>query len=218
MIDDPAQSLRSASAESKIARVNSALPHASRVVTIIHRMSREWLPTIAWSIRRTGQRGLIGIALLAAAGVFFLSTHWPLVTQVQSMHAELQESMANTARLAVQTTEASTNDPRHLLESLPARIEIPKLLGVILTKADTAGLSIDTGKYDVVSTRTGNITRYNVSFPVSGTYPQVRSFIDHFLRDVPTASLSELAIERKSIADGTVEASVRLALFTKGQP
>jgi hypothetical protein len=35
---------------------------------------------------------------------------------------------------------------------------------------------------------------------------------------VPTASISELAIERKNIADGTVEANIRLTLFTRGAP
>jgi hypothetical protein len=38
------------------------------------------------------------------------------------------------------------------------------------------------------------------------------------LKNVPSASLSELAIERKSIADGVVEANIRLTLYTRGTP
>ncbi len=187
-------------------------------VTVRQRPARQWLPTIAWAVRRTGRRGLIGIALVASGLVFALSTHLPLVNEVETLRGDLQASKAASARHAVQAAAATADDPRRLLDSLPIRTEVPRLLGVILAQADGAGLSLDSGKYDISSQHTGGVTRYNVSFPVSGPYPAVRSFIDEVLKAVPTAAISELSIERKSIADGIVEANVRLTLYTRGAP
>lgn len=179
---------------------------------------REGLPLLGWQIKRTGSRGLVGIGLLCAAAVFFTSTHWPLVTQVQSMRDELQTAMESAARHAAHAPVVASNDPRRLLESLPERSEVPKILGVLLVQADNAGLSIDTGKYAVVATHTRELTRYHVGFPVTGTYPAIRTFINQVLKEIPTASISELSIERKTIADGAVEANIRLTLFTRGTP
>jgi Tfp pilus assembly protein PilO len=218
MSDNLVQMPRPAAANVKSTAALRPAAIEGRAVEIGRRMSREWIPAIGWQIRRTGQRGLIGIGLLATAAVFFVSTHWPLVGQVQSMREDLQTAVTTAAKRAAHVSTIATDDPRHLLESLPNRAEVPKILGVILTQADGAGLSIDTGKYDVAASRNGAVTRYHVGFPVTGPYPAVRSFIDQVLKEVPTASISELSIERKNVADGVVEANIRLTLFTRGAP
>ena len=189
-----------------------------QAIPITRRLTRDWLPSLAWTVKRTGQRGLIGLGLLAAAAIFLVSTHWPLADEVLSLRGDLVSATAAVSARAAQGTVIPSDDPRRLLDALPARVDMPKTLGVILVQADAAGLAMDSGKYDVAATRTGAITRYNVSFPVSGSYPAVRSFIDQVLKNVPSASLSELAIERKSIADGVVEANIRLTLYTRGTP
>jgi len=189
-----------------------------QATTVGHRLSHEWIPTVAWSIRRTGRQGLIGIALLAAALVFLFSTHLPLVDDVHTLRADLAQAKAAAAERASRGNVIPQDDPRRLLESLPVRTDVPKTMRTILAQADEAGLSIDSGKYDIAATRTGAITRYNVSFPVSGSYSAIRTFIDKVMVAVPSASMGELAIERKTIADGLVEANIRLTLFTRGNP
>jgi hypothetical protein len=149
-----------------------------QATTVSYRLSREWIPTVAWSIRRTGRKGLVGIALLAAALVFFFSTHLPLVDDVRSLRSDLAQAKTAAAERASRGNAIPQDDPRRLLESLPLRTDVPKTMRTILAQADEAGLSIDSGKYDIAATRTGAITRYNVSFPVSGSYPSIRSFID----------------------------------------
>jgi hypothetical protein len=95
---------------------------------------------------------------------------------------------------------------------------MPSLLGVLLKQADAAHLSIDTGKYESSALKSGGVTSYQVSFPVSGPYPQVRQFIDATLTALPTVALSELSLTRKTIGDGSVEAQIRMTLFTRESP
>jgi Tfp pilus assembly protein PilO len=180
--------------------------------------TRQWIPTLTWALRRTGNRGLIGLALLGAALVFLFSTHLPLVDDLRTIKDDLAQAQQVAAQQAIRGNAIAQDDPRRLLESLPVRNEVPQTLRVILAQANEAGLSLDTGKYDIAATRTGAITRYNISLPVSGSYAAIRTFIDHTLAAVPSAAIAELAIERKSIAEGIVEANIRLTLFTRGAP
>jgi Tfp pilus assembly protein PilO len=104
------------------------------------------------------------------------------------------------------------------VRDLPGRADMPALLGVLFEQANAAHLSIDTGKYDMTTTKAGGVVRYKVSFPVVGPYPQVREFIDATLKAMPAVAISDLSLERKSIGDAVVEAQIRLTVFTKGAP
>lgn len=208
--------------DSPVTSANVVHSTARQIVSpsIAQRVFRQWIPTAGWALRRTGQRGLVGLALLATTAVFLVSTYRPTVDEVHSLRADLAQAQARTlaAGHRDRVDDTAKDDPRRLLESLPIRADVPKTLGTIIAQAEAAGLSLDTGKYDVTATRTGAVTRTNVTLPVTGPYPVVRGFMDHVLEAVPSAAITELSIERKSIADGVVEANIRLTLYTRGSP
>jgi Tfp pilus assembly protein PilO len=179
------------------------------------RWLRELPPTITWAITRTGKTGLVGIALIAAAVIFMLSTYEPMRSDVASLRDDLASSKLALAKKSAPGKAVESADTRNILETLPDRNEVPKLLGVLIKQAEAAGLAIDSAKYDVSTQRSGGVTRYNVTFPVSGPYPAVRTFIDAVLKAIPNAAITELSVERKTIADGAVDANVRLSLYTR---
>jgi hypothetical protein len=175
------------------------------------RVSNDWLPRVAWSVSRTGRPGLIGLALLLASALFFFSTHLKVAEQAGALRAELATARARAAAAPL----VAVSDPARTLRDLPRRAEMPALLGLLLQQADAAGLTIDTGKYEMNSTRTGAVVRYVVSFPVTGPYPKLRQFLDATLKAMPAVAISELSFERKTIADGAVAAQIRLTVFTR---
>ena len=178
------------------------------------RAQNEWIPYVGWSLTRTGRPGLVGVALVAASAVFLLSTQFKVADEVVALRSDLALARARGAAPSHDPADRTSDSIR----DLPARAEMPALLGSLLAQADAAHLTIDTGKYEATSTKAGGIVRYKVSFPVIGPYPQVRQFIDSTLQAMPTAAISDLSIERKSIADGSVEAQIRLTLFTRSTP
>jgi hypothetical protein len=91
---------------------------------------------------------------------------------------------------------------------------MPEMLRQVFGEAAKARLSIDTGKYEVDAPAGSGVARYRVAFPVTGTYPDVRAFLDATLASMPTVALSDLAIERRSIADASVEAQIRMTFHT----
>jgi hypothetical protein len=174
-------------------------------------VSGEWLPQLMWSVQRTGRLGMSGMALIAFSVIFLVSTHLPLTQEVNELRSQL-----DTAQVHADVSPARVGDRgAALLHSLPARTQMPALLGVLLKQADEAHLNIDTGKYETSALKSGGVVSYQVSFPVSGSYPQVRQFIDGTLAALPAVALSELSLTRKSIGDQTVEAQIRLTAFTQ---
>jgi hypothetical protein len=173
------------------------------------------VPRLAWTVARTGRTGQIGLALLAGCLVFLVSTHVPMMREVDALRTQLDAASAQGGVII----PAAAQDPvSNLLHSLPARAEMPALMGVILKQANAANLTIDTGKYEATALKAGHIVRYQISFPVTGPYPQVRQFIDATLTALPAVAVSELSVQRKNIGEGAVEAQIRLNVFTRDTP
>jgi hypothetical protein len=168
-----------------------------------------WLLRLAWTVDRTGRVGLVGLALLAAAGLFLLSTHRQVAGEVEALRAELA-SARELARTAAGGRPAAPAARR----VLPARADVPVILRQLFGEARQARLAVDTGKYEVKATAGDGVVRHLVTFPVTGPYPQVRAFLDATLASLPAVALSDLVLERKSIGDGNVEAQLRMTVYT----
>jgi hypothetical protein len=179
------------------------------------RASDDWMPRAVWSIQRTGRLGLSGLALLLTSAVFLVSTYLPLTHELDNLRGQMKSLRI---RAAVQSPTTASDSGAALLRSLPRRAQMPALLGVLVQQAEAAHLSIDTGKYESTALKSGAVMSYKVSFPVTGPYPRVRQFIDATLVALPAAAVTELSITRKAIGDSTVEAQIRLTVFTRDTP
>jgi hypothetical protein len=178
------------------------------------RLGKEWLPRAAWDISRTGRPGLVGLAALLASALFLFSTHLRVAAEVKAQRADLA-----VARERARPTAADpVADPAAALRELPARADMPVILGQLFNEATRARLAVDTARYEVSADRGSGVVRQQISFPVTGPYPQIRAFIDATLAAMPAVGLSELVLERKSIADGDVEARIRMTIYTRSAP
>src|ERR1700675_3871878 len=126
------------------------------------RASDIWLPGLKWRIERMGRPGLAGLVLLGASAVFLYSTHLPVADEVVRLRSDLLDAQTRVAKepRSVQIEAAKA------LRDLPARSEMPQVLGTILKQAADAQLGIDTAKYEISTTKVGGLVRYRCSFPI----------------------------------------------------
>jgi Tfp pilus assembly protein PilO len=190
----------------------AAAPGLARRLTV--RFRNLWLPHAAWTISRTGRPGLVGIALLLAAALFLFSTHLKVVAEVEALRADL----AAAQRQGRPPAAVSIADPVTAMRALPDRADMPVILRQLFNEATRARLAVDTARYEVAAMRSSGVVRYQIAFPVTGPYTQVRAFIDATLATMPAVALSDLVLERKSIADGNVEAQIRMTVYTRSAP
>ena len=174
------------------------------------RLGDQWLPRAVWTISRTGRPGLVGIALLLGTALFLLSTHLMVAAEVETLRADLAAAQPQSRRAVADKVAGATS----AASALPARADMPAVLHQLFDEVARARLAVDTAKYDVSAQSIGGVVRYQIAFPVTGPYPQVRAFIDSTLAKMPEVALSDLVLERKSIGSGNVEAQIRMTVHT----
>jgi Tfp pilus assembly protein PilO len=172
------------------------------------------LPRAAWAVSRTGRPGLIGIALLLAAALFLASTHVEVAAEAKALRADL----ADAQRRAHTAVADKVADPAAAIHALPARTDMPAILRQLFDEAARAQLAVDTAKYEFNATKGSGVVRYQIAFPVTGPYPQIRAFLDATLATIPVVALRDLTLDRKSIGDGNVEAQIRMTVYTRSAP
>jgi hypothetical protein len=177
------------------------------VQTIAH-----WAPQVRYRALQLGPAGLAGAATIASALLAALLIAVPahrgeLLLQQQLLHAPA----------AVATDGVPVPTQMSLLATLPARAEVPAVLGTMLKEAQQSGIVLEKGHYDFRGAQAGVPARYTFEFPVKGPYPNVRSFIDHTLTAVPAVALEKLRIERKAVGDAAINADVTFSLFVRGE-
>jgi hypothetical protein len=168
------------------------------------------VPQLQYQIARLGIAGQAGLAAFVAAAALAIAVLLPAYKSLQGLQGEL-------IRIQHPVTTPNIVTVPHLVASLPTRAEIPAVIGKIYAQAQTAGVSIDKGRYAYVPAKAGSIGRYEVEFPVSAAYPAIRTFINGTLTAVPAASLDKLRFERKAVGEQVVNADVGFVVFVRGE-
>ena len=163
----------------------------------------------AWRLRQVGTAGLVGLGLLVGAAVLYTANTLPQSQAIGALKAQL-------AKLGpfVQGSPLA-GQPQVALGGLPSRDEAPDVLGRIYQEAQAAGVDLPRGTYEFLPARDGVAAHYRMTFPVKAGYPQLRTFMDHTLVARPSVAVEGLKIERKNVADETVEAELKLAAFVR---
>jgi hypothetical protein len=147
---------------------------------------------------RIGRMSAAGLILLLGSGVLWLSTIMPMARNVALLDSEV-------GRL-----EAAARSGATAIRSPPA------ILSVVITQATEAGLELESGQYEFAPSRSGRIARYRLNFPVRGTYPQLRQFIDGTLAALPAVALEGLRLERKTVGEDVLDADLGFAVIVRG--
>jgi hypothetical protein len=175
---------------------------------------RSIVPYGQFVAQRLGRAGIVGVALLVFSAVAFVATNTPLRDQIAADSATLERLSQEAGRAPATATPNARYE--EFLRGLPTRDDLPALMQQIVVVAASQNVSLEEGKYEVVaSSKSGGMARYRMSFPVTGSYPQIRGFIDGALLAVPSMSLDGLRLRRKDIGIGIVAAELDFVVFVR---
>lgn len=166
-------------------------------------------------IRALRWQGLAGLGLTGAAAVLYLTGIVPDTARMDRLQQEAlsAQDVARAAGAAGAVRPVQETWLAHFSRLLPARSSAPELLRVIHIAARAQGLSLEQGDYKLKIEKNGRMVAYEVSFPLRGSYIQMRQFVADVLVQIPAAALDEFSIKRERIGDATLEASIRFTLF-----
>lgn len=189
-----------------------AAPAAPSALAQAQAFGDRMLAEVAYQTRRLGAATLAGMAAVVLAATLFLANNLPQGAAVAALKAQL-------LRLAPLSNGVVTSTPGGgVLAALPARGEAPEVVAKIFEEAKAAGVALPRGQYEYVPARDGVAARYRMTFPVRASYPNLRAFMDRTLVALPAVAVEGLHIERKSVADDTVEAEVKFSAYVRSDP
>ena len=149
-----------------------------------------------------GALGAASLIMLAAAGVFFILVLQPM----QEERARLEGALSKNARKA--GAPANLSAFYGLLES---KDETTDTLAKLYAIGAATGVALQSGSYRTEKAA-GRLERYELALPVSGSYAQIRDFLNRALAEIPALSLDQMTLRRDGRNEATLNAELRMTL------
>lgn len=147
-----------------------------------------------------GAVGTAALVMLAAAGVFFLMVLQPM-----------QDERARLERALSKNTPKNQTNLNELYGFLEAKNDTTDALAKLYAIGTATGVDLQSGTYK--TQRAGaRLERYELALPVTGSYAQIRDFLNRALAEVPALSLDQMTLRRDGRNQGAVQAELRLTL------
>jgi hypothetical protein len=187
--------------------------------------TRRNLPSVGylwWSLKlwvqELGLAGVVGLGLCAFAIMFYFSA----VLVLEEEQALVLEELETSQSLVQRGTASPTIVPRTPAEQLsdfyavfPPVKDVPETLRKINQLAERQHLVLRAGNYHVTDDHSGRLIQYEVSFPITGPYPNVRQFLRAVLAEVPSVALDKVDVQ-KNMSDGAqAKTTVSFTLFSR---
>lgn len=170
----------------------------------------DWL---AWLAARLNWPGLLGLALVLAAGAAQLWLTRPMQAETRDLAVRAERLAARPAPPALTPAELEARRP--LAERLPGADRDAEILAGLFAAAGRAGLSLDQGNYRLTVDRIAGLQRQQITLPVAGDYPAIRAFVAHAMARHPSLALDGLQLARDGIGAGQVRATLRFTLYLR---
>ncbi|HEY4373035.1 MAG TPA: hypothetical protein VGN52_13985 [Burkholderiales bacterium] len=170
-----------------------------------------------FDIRRTiGISGLVGIAGLVAAFVCWCIWVHGSDASLKQLRQEVRAAREQARRRPVAAPPPTTDEQlRAFVGRFPPRTQIGAALDNFSRLATAHQLLLPTGDYKFTESKNLHVSRYELHFPVRGSYAQVYGLIAAALNAMPNLSLDEIAIKRESRQATEIEAQLRFSLYLK---
>lgn len=156
-----------------------------------------------------GVPGKLGLLAVLGALVY-------LAAVVQPKAADLRERVLHNEqlRIAIAREQAQADMKSGANAHSPALApEAADVLRHLNEIAARAGLELERGEYRLTDARGAKYRAYQFTFPIYGSYSEVRDFLTRALNDVPALALVSVQMRRDSIDSSELEAVLGFTLY-----
>lgn len=160
---------------------------------------------------------VVAVSLVAAAGIWAQAAVQALSRDVSAIAtSEEPGAPPRTVATFVPPAVAPADNLRVFQATLGDAGQAEQYVRKLFSLAGKAGIDLVQGDYKWELDRASNTYRYQILFPVKGSYGAIRNFCEQALRALPFAALDELTLKRESVAEEDLDSSVRFTLFLAG--
>lgn len=164
------------------------------------------------STNANGLPGVLGLGLVFFAASFYFSALVPALAERERLQTEEQKLVLPDRQPTAPVISASSEAPP-APGALPPSVEAMELFDRLHAAGEKNSIAIERATYNVIRHEKLSALQYEVTLPLRGSYPNLRTFLREALELAPSASLDSLTLQRAKASDTALEASVRLSYF-----
>lgn len=163
--------------------------------------------------RDLGLVGIAALALLVLTALFHLAAIKPLESRLQRLDDELNRLPVRATPDGFKRVNSDVREERiaAFYSYFDRREHVDDWLAKLYAVATAAGLELKSGDYRLSESQQ-RIERYQISLPVTGSYTQIRAFLEAALAEIPVLSLDHAGFRRKAANEGRIEAEIVLTV------
>lgn len=199
-----------------------AKPAASPVALLEQGQVLRALGRSRWALRlwmaRIGPLGQLGLGLVALAAALYLAAVLPSQSDVsrgEEEVASLQDKIRGEVEQSVLLPSGPVEELNRFYEFIPPDSGVSNALRKVYRISAEQGLQLEQAEYRVAAEGQGRVFRYEVAFPVLGTYPQIRSFLRQVSAEIPFAVPDKVNFEYQNERSGQIRARISLSLYSR---
>ena len=159
----------------------------------------------------------VGAAGLALAAVVSLG----VVPRIQraslsvAIEADSAARHASQAGPAAQDTRRIESTAEHFLAEFPAADSRQTRVATLLELAVHHSMALRGGEFQLSRDKASGLLRYSATLPLTGTYAQLRGFVEDALTSDGALSLDRLRLRRAAVGAATVEADLTWSFYMR---
>ncbi len=158
-----------------------------------------------------GWKGSIGLLLIIGSLSYLIIVAVPKAQQLQVLQTELAAVKANPKKNISNQNEQS-DIAKIFYDVLPTKTEASSKISAILRVATDNGLVINKVEYEQPLSAS-SLIQYQIKLPLTGSYMQIRQFINQVLNTLPSIALNDISLKREDIATDLVDAQIQFTLY-----
>jgi Tfp pilus assembly protein PilO len=165
--------------------------------------------------QKLGWQGLVGLLLIFGSLNYLFIIAAPKAHQLQQLQMEVAALKANPKQNESNHSNNAKSDVTKIFYGvLPTQTEANSKISAILRVATENGLVINKVEYDQLFS-VSHLVQYQIKLPLTGSYVQIRQFINQVLNTLPSIALSDISLKREGIATDSVDTQIQFTLYLK---
>jgi Tfp pilus assembly protein PilO len=166
-------------------------------------------------LRMLGRPGVLAVGLLVVIPPLYFSALVPAQEHLEETRRSVLalSDQARTGENVGYVLHRPDEQLAAFYRVFPEERNSPQLLEKLAALAEKNGISLNEGEYKALPDKGGRLLRFQMALPVKGEYRQIRAFLTELSTEIPVLALENVQFTRRDIADATVEARIRLALY-----
>lgn len=177
--------------------------------------------------KKLGIWGLIGLFLLVVSVIVYCLKAPQISQQIRALQVEQTALIAHQSKGASRAqqpvVENTEQEVTKFYARFPSAKALPTVLATLNNMAKKQNIELIVGDYKFSEVKTKQrehvkaLTKYQIVFPVQGSYSSIRQFVAQSLKALPEIALIDLQIVRETSTSAMVDARLEFVAYVKGE-